>query len=137
MAEETKEIVENKVRKIKNMILRVEIVIGVIAMIFGIGLTVLVWGEGFFPGALMLIVTGLINIFLAVKELLDPTEELEFSPIEDELAPLAEELETLSELSGTTGPAFPYGACKKSEPSSPQATNASVQQAKETGKSAL
>jgi hypothetical protein len=74
LAEETKEIVENKVRKIKNMILRVEIVIGVIAMIFGIGLTVLVWGEGFFPGALMLIVTGLINIFLAVKELLDPTD---------------------------------------------------------------
>ena len=74
MADETKEIVENKVRKIKNMILRVEIVIGVIAMIFGIGLTVLVWGEGFFPGALMLIVTGLINIFLAVKELLDPTD---------------------------------------------------------------
>lgn len=74
MAEETKEIVENKVRKIKNMILRVEIVIGVIAMIFGIGLTVLVWGEGFFPGALMLIMTGLINIFLAVKELLDPTD---------------------------------------------------------------
>ena len=74
MADETKEIVENKVRKIKNMILRVEIVIGVIAMIFGIGLTVLVWGEGFFPGALILIVTGLINIFLAVKELLDPTD---------------------------------------------------------------
>lgn len=74
MADETKEIVENKVRNIKNMILRVEIVIGVIAMIFGIGLTVLVWGEGFFPGALMLIVTGLINIFLAVKELLDPTD---------------------------------------------------------------
>ncbi|MBR2900274.1 MAG: hypothetical protein IKC23_11765 [Fibrobacter sp.] len=74
MADGTKEIVENKVRKIKNMILRVEIVIGVIAMIFGIGLTVLVWGEGFFPGALMLIVTGLINIFLAVKELLDPTD---------------------------------------------------------------
>jgi hypothetical protein len=74
LADEAKEIVENKVRKIKNMILRVEIVIGVIAMIFGIGLTVLVWGEGFFPGALMLIVTGLINIFLAVKELLDPTD---------------------------------------------------------------
>lgn len=74
MADETREIVETKVRKIKNMILRVEIVIGVIAMIFGIGLTVLVWSEGFFPGALMLIMTGLINIFLAVKELLDPTD---------------------------------------------------------------
>lgn len=66
--------VESKVRKIKNTILRVEIVIGVIAMLFGLGLTVLVWGEGFFPGALMLIVTGLINVFLAVKELLDPTD---------------------------------------------------------------
>ena len=74
MADETKEFVENKVHKIKNLILRVEIVIGVIAMIFGIGLTVLVWGEGFFPGALMLIMTGLINVFLAVKELLDPTD---------------------------------------------------------------
>ena len=66
--------VQHKVRKIKNTILRVEIVIGVIAMLFGLGLTVLVWGEGFFPGALMLIVTGLINVFLAVKELLDPTD---------------------------------------------------------------
>lgn len=66
--------VQSKVRKIKNIILRVEIVIGVIAMLFGLGLTILVWGEGFFPGALMLIVTGLINVFLAVKELLDPTD---------------------------------------------------------------
>ena len=66
--------VQSKVRKIKNTILRVEIVIGVIAMLFGLGLTILVWGEGFFPGALMLIMTGLINVFLAVKELLDPTD---------------------------------------------------------------
>ena len=66
--------VKSKVRKIKNTILRVEIVIGVIAMLFGLGLTILVWGEGFFPGALMLIMTGLINVFLAVKELLDPTD---------------------------------------------------------------
>lgn len=66
--------VQSKVRKIKNIILRVEIVIGVIAMLFGLGLTILVWGEGFFPGALMLIMTGLINVFLAVKELLDPTD---------------------------------------------------------------
>ena len=65
---------QHKVRKIKNTILRVEIVIGVIAMAFGIGLTVLVWGEGFFPGAIMLVMTGLINIFLAVKELVDPTD---------------------------------------------------------------
>ena len=66
--------VQSKVRKIKNTILRVEIVIGVIAMLFGLGLTILVWGEGFFPGALMLVMTGLINVFLAVKELLDPTD---------------------------------------------------------------
>ena len=66
--------VQSKVRKIKNTILRVEIVIGVIAMLFGLGLTILVWGEGFFPGALMLIMTGLINVFLAVKELLEPTD---------------------------------------------------------------
>jgi hypothetical protein len=66
--------VQQKVRRIKNTILRIEIVIGVIAMLFGLGLTILVWGEGFFPGALMLIMTGLINVFLAVKELLDPTD---------------------------------------------------------------
>ena len=66
--------VQHKVRKIKNTFLRIEIVIGVIAMAFGIGLTVLVWGEGFFPGAIMLVMTGLINIFLAVKELVDPTD---------------------------------------------------------------
>jgi hypothetical protein len=66
--------VERKVRKIKNTILRIEIVIGVIAVAFGIGLTILVWGEGFFPGAIMLVMTGLINIFLAVKELVDPTD---------------------------------------------------------------
>ena len=66
--------VQSKVRKVKNTILRIEIVIGVIAMAFGIGLTILVWGEGFFPGAIMLVMTGLINIFLAVKELVDPTD---------------------------------------------------------------
>lgn len=68
--------VQHKVRKIKNTILRMEIVIGVIAVIFGISLTVLVWGEGFFPGAIMLVMTGLINIFLAIKELVDPTDEV-------------------------------------------------------------
>ena len=78
MADEIEEVVQakvqSKVRKIKNTILRIEIVIGVIAVAFGVGLTVLVWGEGFFPGAIMLVMTGLINIFLAVKELVDPTD---------------------------------------------------------------
>lgn len=63
-----------KLRQLKNLILRIEIGVGVISMIFGTGLTILVWGEGYFAGALMLIVTGLINIFLAVKELVDPTD---------------------------------------------------------------
>lgn len=78
MADEIEEVVQakvqSKVRKIKNTILRIEIVIGVIAMVFGVGLTILVWGEGFFPGAIMLVMTGLINIFLAIKELVDPTD---------------------------------------------------------------
>ena len=78
MADEIEEVVQakvqSKVRKIKNTILRIGIVIGVIAMVFGVGLTILVWGEGFFPGAIMLVMTGLINIFLAIKELVDPTD---------------------------------------------------------------
>ena len=49
-------------RKWKNIILRIEIIIGFIAVIFGIGLTVMVWKEGYFIGALMLVVTGIISI---------------------------------------------------------------------------
>ena len=65
-----------RARAVKNIFLRVEIIIGVIAMISGAGLTILVWNEGYFAGALMLIMTGLINVFLAAKELVNPTDHI-------------------------------------------------------------
>lgn len=63
-------------KKFKNIVLRVEIIIGIISMIFGAGLTVLVWGDGYFVGALMLVVTGLISVFLGVKELVAPMDNM-------------------------------------------------------------
>ena len=65
-----------RARAVKNIFLRVEIIIGVIAMISGAGLTILVWNEGYFAGALMLIMTGLIDVFLAAKELVNPTDHI-------------------------------------------------------------
>ena len=67
---------QRRARAVKNIFLRVEIIIGIIAMISGAGLTVLVWNEGYFAGALMLIMTGLINVFLAAKELVNPTDHI-------------------------------------------------------------
>ena len=61
---------------VKRIFLRVEIIIGIIAMISGAGLTVLVWKDGYFVGALMLVMTGLINVFLAAKELVNPTDHI-------------------------------------------------------------
>jgi hypothetical protein len=63
-------------RVMKNIFMRVEIIIGIIAMIAGAWLTVLVWNEGYFPGALMLVMTGAINVFLAAKELINPTDHI-------------------------------------------------------------
>lgn len=63
-------------RNFKNIFLRVEIIIGILSMIAGVVLTIMVWGEGFFPGALMLVMTGLINVFLAGKELIDPSDNV-------------------------------------------------------------
>ena len=65
-----------RAREIKRVFLRVEIIIGIIAMIAGAWLTVLVWNEGYFAGALMLVMTGGINIFLAAKELINPTDHI-------------------------------------------------------------
>ena len=65
-----------RAREVKHMFMRVEIIIGIIAMIAGAWLTVLVWSEGYFPGALMLVMTGAINAFLAAKELLNPTDHI-------------------------------------------------------------
>jgi len=65
-----------RAREIKRVFLRVEIIIGILAMIAGACLTVLVWNEGYFVGALMLVMTGGINIFLAAKELMNPTDHI-------------------------------------------------------------
>lgn len=65
-----------RAREVKSMFMRVEIIIGIIAMIAGAWLTVLVWSEGYFPGALMLVMTGAINAFLAAKELMNPTDHI-------------------------------------------------------------
>ena len=63
-------------RAMKSIFMRVEIIIGIIAMIAGVWLTILVWNEGYFPGALMLVMTGAINVFLAAKELINPTDHI-------------------------------------------------------------
>lgn len=65
-----------RARAVKNVFLRVEIIIGIIAMISGAALTILVWNDGYFVGALMLVMTGLINVFLAAKELVNPTDHI-------------------------------------------------------------
>ena len=71
---------ENKtratLRQIKNMILRVELIIGFFAIVAGIIVTVMVWSEGYFAGALMMVLTGILNIYLAFKELVAPTDHL-------------------------------------------------------------
>jgi hypothetical protein len=65
-----------RARAVKNVFLRVEIIIGIIAMISGAALTILLWNDGYFVGALMLVMTGLINVFLAAKELVNPTDHI-------------------------------------------------------------
>ncbi len=49
----------------------VEIGIGVLAMVLGTWISVLVFREGYFAGALMLVVTGILSVLLGVKEYLD------------------------------------------------------------------
>ena len=53
-----------------------EIIIGVIAMITGLVLTALVWDEGYFVGALMLVVTGFLSVLLAIKEIKNPGDKI-------------------------------------------------------------
>ena len=74
--EERQKLKQKKFRRFKNAVLRMEIIIGFMAIIAGIIVTAMVWGEGFFPGALMMVLTGCINIFLAFKELVDPTDHV-------------------------------------------------------------
>ena len=63
-----------KLQKLNKLILRIGVVVGVIAMLMGTILTVAVWNEGYFVGAMMMIVTGAISIFLGFKELLQPSD---------------------------------------------------------------
>ena len=64
-----------KLQKLNKLILRIGVVVGVIAMLMGTILTVAVWNEGYFVGAMMMIVTGAISIFLGFKELLQPSDQ--------------------------------------------------------------
>lgn len=45
-----------------------EMALGILSMILGALITALVWRQGYFVGALMLVVTGLLSLFLAWKE---------------------------------------------------------------------
>ena len=74
--EEQKNMTRAKLRQIKNMILRVELIIGFFAMVAGVIVTVMVWSEGYFAGALMMVLTGALNIYLAFKALVAPTDHL-------------------------------------------------------------
>ena len=62
--------------KLSKLILRIEATIGVIAMLMGTILTVAVWNEGYFVGAMMMIVTGAISLFLGFKELVQPSDHV-------------------------------------------------------------
>ena len=45
-----------------------EMALGVLSMILGALITALVWRQGYYVGALMLVVTGLLSFFLAWRE---------------------------------------------------------------------
>lgn len=51
----------------------VELFVGVLAIILGVVLTVLVWGTGYYPGAIMLIINGALTLVLTWRELVHPT----------------------------------------------------------------
>lgn len=46
----------------------VEVGVGIVAMILGIWISLLVIADGYFAGALMLVVTGALSVLLGVKE---------------------------------------------------------------------
>jgi hypothetical protein len=74
MDEQTEKKVRKTARMLKYMFLRVEVIIGIFAMIAGAIVTAMVWSEGYFAGALMMVLTGALNIYLAIKELVAPTD---------------------------------------------------------------
>lgn len=60
-------------QKLLRRFLVVELFVGVLAVILGIVLTVLVWGTGYYPGAVMLIINGALTLVLTWKEVAHPT----------------------------------------------------------------
>ena len=63
-------------KQLNKLILRIGIAIGFIAVFLGVALTVAVWNQGYFVGAMMMIVTGSISVFLGFKELLQPSDHV-------------------------------------------------------------
>lgn len=55
----------------------VELFVGVLAIILGLVLTILVWGTGYYPGAVMLIINGALTLVLTWKEVVHPTPKEE------------------------------------------------------------
>lgn len=70
------ELRQNRKKQFKNMVLRVEVIIGIIAVVLGVGATILVWSEGYYVGTLMMVVTGIISVFLGIKELVSPMDNM-------------------------------------------------------------
>ncbi|MCI5601645.1 MAG: hypothetical protein SOZ02_02580 [Hallerella porci] len=63
---------------------RFEVCVGGIAMILGAFISILVWNDGYFPGALMLVITGFLSVLLGIKEIKevkDPAWQESFTKI--------------------------------------------------------
>lgn len=55
----------------------VEIAVGILAVLLGLALTLIVWRSGYYPGAVMLVITGALTLVLSLKEFRDPTPKHE------------------------------------------------------------
>lgn len=58
---------------LKHRFLFVEMFVGVLSVVFGFVLSWLVRGSGYYPGALMLCITGALTLVLSFKEWKTPT----------------------------------------------------------------
>lgn len=70
------ELFQKYVHSLNSLVLRLGVVIGAIAALIGFALTIFVWNEGYFVGAMMMIVTGFISVFLGLKELFQPSDKV-------------------------------------------------------------
>lgn len=59
--------------RLKQSFLFVEIFVGFLSILFGLVLSWLVRGSGYYPGAVMLCITGALTIVLSYKEWKTPT----------------------------------------------------------------